>query len=195
PWSMTGVNGVRTFLDRVWRMIVADRAEQMELNAAVQNVPSTIEQSRVLHKTIAAVTNDLERLHFNTAIARMMEFTNYFTKADVRPREVMEKFVLLVSPFAPHIAEELWQLLGHENTLAYEPWPAANPAFVKDDFVEVPVQVNGKLRGRVTVPAGSDSATTEAAARSDPKIAETISGKTVVKVVVIPGKLVNFVVK
>ncbi len=195
PWSMTGVNGVRGFLDRVWRMIVADRAEQLELNAAVQNVPPTIEQSRVLHKTIVAVTNDLERLHFNTAIARMMEFRNYFTKADVRPREVMEKFVLLVSPFAPHIAEELWQLLGHANTLAYEPWPAADPAFVIDDVVEVPVQVNGKLRGRVTVPAGSDSATTEAAARGDPKVAETISGKTVVKVVVIPGKLVNFVVK
>jgi leucyl-tRNA synthetase len=195
PWSMTGVNGVRGFLDRAWRMIVAERAETMELNAAVQNVPPTIEQSRVLHKTIAAVTADVERLDFNTAIARMMEFTNFYTKADIRPREVMQEFVLLLSPFAPHIAEELWRLLGHENTLAYEPWPAADPAFVNDDVVEVPVQVNGKLRGRVTVAAGSDSAATEAAARGDPKIAETLAGKTVVKVVVIPGKLVNFVVK
>jgi leucyl-tRNA synthetase len=195
PWSMTGVNGVRGFLDRVWRMIVAERAERMELNVAVQSVPPSVEQSRVLHKTIAAVTADVERLDFNTAIARMMEFTNFFMKADVRPREVMERFVLLLSPFAPHIAEEMWQLLGHEKTLAYEPWPVADPAFVKDDVVEVPVQVNGKLRGRVTVPAGSDSATTEAAARNDPKIAEMLSGKSLIKVVVIPGKLVNFVVK
>jgi leucyl-tRNA synthetase len=195
PWSTTGVNGVRGFLDRVWRMMITDRAETMELNAAVQNVPPTIEQNRVLHKTIAAVTADLERLDFNTAIARMMEFTNFYTKSEVRPRDVMEKFVLILSPFAPHIGEELWQLLGHEKTLAYESWPAADPALVKDDVVEVPVQVNGKLRSRVTVAAGADSATTEAAARGDAKIAETLDGKTIVKVVVIPGKLVNFVVK
>jgi leucyl-tRNA synthetase len=195
PWSMTGVNGVRTFLDRAWRMIVAERAEAPELNAAVQDVPPSVEQNRLLHKTIAAVTTDIERLNFNTAISKMMEFTNYFTKADVRPREVMEKFVLILSPFAPHIAEDLWQLLGHGKSLAYEPWPAADPALVKDDVVEVPVQVNGKLRGRVQVPAGSDAAATEGAARQDPKVAELIAGKTVMKVVVVPAKLVNFVVK
>ena len=189
------MNGVRTFLDRAWRMIVAERAEAPELNAAVQDVPPSVEQNRMLHKTIAAVTTDIERLNFNTAISKMMEFTNYFTKADVRPREVMEKFVLLLSPFAPHIAEELWQLLGHGKSLAYEPWPAADPAVVKDDVVEVPVQVNGKLRGRVQVPAGSEAAATEAAARQDPKVAELIAGKTLVKVVVVPAKLVNFVVK
>jgi leucyl-tRNA synthetase len=195
PWSMTGVNGVRGFLDRVWRMIVADRSETAELDAAVQDVPPSIEQNRVLHKTIAAVMADLERLHFNTAISKMMEFTNYYTKADVRPRSVMEKFVLVLSPFAPHIAEELWQLLGHDKSLAYEPWPPADPALVRDDVAEVPVQVNGKLRGRVSVPAGSDAAATEAAARQDPKLAELIAGKTIVKVVVVPSKLVNFVVK
>jgi leucyl-tRNA synthetase len=195
PWSMTGVNGVRGFLDRVWRMIVAERAEATELNAAVQDVPPSVEQNRLLHKTIAAVTTDIERLAFNTAISKMMEFTNYFTKAEVRPREVMEKFVLILSPFAPHIAEELWQILGHDKSLAYESWPPADPALVKDDVVEVPVQVNGKLRGRVSVPAGSDAAATEAAARQDAKVADLIAGKTVVKVVVVPAKLVNFVVK
>ena len=131
PWAMTGVNGVRGFLDRVWRMIVAERSETLELNPAVQPVEPTAEQSRVLHKTVAAVTRDIERLDFNTAIARMMEFTNFFTKADVRPRGVMEQFVLLLSPFAPHLAEELWQLLGHERTLAYEPWPAADPEWLR----------------------------------------------------------------
>ena len=89
---------------------------------------------------------------FNTAIAKMMEFTNFFTKCDVRPRAAMEKLVLLLSPFAPHLAEELWQLLGHTKTLAYEPWPQFDPAWTKDDTIEVPVQINGKLRSRITVP-------------------------------------------
>ena len=115
PWSMDGVSGVRGFLDRVWRMILDDRAEAMQLNAAVQDVEPTAEQNRMLHKTIKAVTNDLEQMSFNTAIARMMEFTNFFLKADVRPKAAMEKFVLLLSPFAPHMAEELWQALGHAD--------------------------------------------------------------------------------
>ncbi len=195
PWSMAGVNGVRTFLDRVWRMIVSDRSEAMELNPAVQDVPPSDEQQRVLHKTIAAVTADVASLSFNTAIARMMEFTNFFTKADVRPRSIMEPFVLILSPFAPHLAEELWQLLGHGKSLAYERWPVAEPRWLKEESVEVPVQVNGKLRGKVVVPTGSDAAATEAAAREDAKVGEHLVGKMVVKVVVVPGRLVNFVVK
>ena len=110
PWSMDGVSGVRGFLDRAWRMIIDDRAEAMLLNAAVQSIEPTPEQNRILHKTIKAVTNDLEQMSFNTAIARMMEFTNFFLKCDVRPKSAMERFVLLLSPFAPHLAEELWQL-------------------------------------------------------------------------------------
>ncbi len=195
PWNTTGVNGVRGFLDRVWRMIVADRSETMELNPAVQSVAPTPEQNRVLHKTIAAVTRDLERLDFNTAIARMMEFTNFFTKAELRPRSVMERFVLILSPFAPHLAEELWQLLGHDRTLAYEPWPAADPEWLREDTVEVPVQINGKLRGKVLAPAGADKEALESLARADAKVAELLGGKTVVKVIVVPGRLVNFVVK
>ena len=112
PWSMDGVSGVRGFLDRVWRMILDDRAEAVQLNAAVQDVEPTAEQNRMLHKTIKAVTADLEQMSFNTAIARMMEFTNFFLKADVRPQAAMEQLVLLLSPFAPHIAEELWAGLG-----------------------------------------------------------------------------------
>ncbi len=131
PWSMTGVNGVRGFLDRVWRMIISDRTEEMELNPAVQNVAPTDEQNRTLHKTIAAVTDDLDHLDFNTAIARMMEFTNFFTKETVQPREAMEKVVLLLSPFAPHMAEELWEALGHKKTLAYEPWPKVDRALAE----------------------------------------------------------------
>ena len=100
-----------------------------------------------------------------------------------------------MSPFAPHLAEELWQALGHDKTLAYEPWPQVDERWLKEDTIEVPVQVNGKLRGKITVPAGSDQAALEAAARADEKVAELLAGKTIVKVIVVPGRLVNFVVK
>ena len=195
PWSTAGVVGVRGFLDRAWRLIVDDRSEELILNAAVQKVEPTDEQNSTLHKTIKQVTSDLEQMEFNTAIARMMEFVNFFTKQSVRPHAVMERFVLLLSPFAPHIAEELWQLLGHDKTLAYEPWPTYDDALTKDAEVEIPVQILGKLRGKVVVPAGSDQATLIAAARAEPRIAELLSGKEVIKTIVVPGKLVNFVVK
>jgi leucyl-tRNA synthetase len=199
PWSMEGVNGVHNFLGRVWRMIVDERAELMTpsaaLHPAITNDPPTADQNRVLHQTIEKVTSDIDSLSFNTAIARMMEFTNFFTKQTSRPREAMEKLVLILSPFAPHIAEELWQLLGHPDTLAYEPWPAFDPALAKEDTVEVPVQINGKVRAKVSVPADTDKDTLEAAARADERISELLAGKSLVKVIVVPGRLVNFVVK
>ncbi|MBX7166095.1 MAG: leucine--tRNA ligase [Pirellulales bacterium] len=195
PWSMTGVNGVRGFLDRVWRMLVDDRAEAALLNPAVQDIEPNEEQLRVLHKTIAGVTADVESLGFNTAIAKMMEFTNYFTKADPRPRAVLEPFVLLLSPFAPHLAEELWQLLGHARTLAYEPWPVHDPARLIESSVEVPVQVNGKVRARIVVPSDAAADDLERAAKADSRIAEHLAGKSIVKAVVVPGRMVNFVVK
>jgi leucyl-tRNA synthetase len=175
--------------------MVDDRAEELKLNEAVQKVEPTEEQLRTLHKTIQQVTEDIQRMEFNTAIARMMEFTNFFTKQSVRPHSVMKSFVLILSPFAPHIAEELWQLLGHKQTLAYEPWPKYDEALTKDAQIEIPVQILGKLRSKVVVPAGSDQAAIVAAAREDKRIAELLTGKEVVKTIVVPGKLVNFVVK
>jgi len=195
PWSMDGVSGVRGFLDRVWRMIIDDREETIRLNSAVEDVEPTAEENRVLHRTIKAVTEDLDAMAFNTAIARMMECTNFFTKAQRRPKSAMETFVLLLSPFAPHIAEELWQALGHDNTLAYEPWPEFDESLIKEDTIEVPVQILGKLRSRIRVPADADKAALETAARDDPRIAELLDGKTIVKVIVVPGRMVNFVVK
>ncbi|MGO9112944.1 MAG: leucine--tRNA ligase [Thermoguttaceae bacterium] len=195
PWSMEGVCGVAGFLDRVWRMIIDERAEQPRLSPAVVDIEPTAEQNRMLHKTIQAVTRDIEQMSFNTAIARMMEFTNYFFKVPQRPKAVMERFVQLLSPYAPHLAEELWQQLGHAQTLAYEPWPQFDEALLKEDTVEIPVQVNGKLRGRIVVAAGADQAAMEAAARADEKIAGLLAGKAIVKTIVVPGKMVNFVVK
>jgi leucyl-tRNA synthetase len=195
PWSMDGVSGVRGFLDRVWRMIVDDRAEGLRLHEAVCDAEPAPEQNRALHKTLRAVTRDIDSLAFNTAIARMMEFTNFFLKETRRPRSAMERFVLVLSPFAPHLAEELWQALGHSGTLAYEPWPAADEAWLREESVEVPVQLSGKLRGRIVVPSGTTAEATEAAARADPRIAQLLAGRTVVKVVVVPGRMVNFVVR
>ncbi len=194
PWSMKGVEGVYRFLGRAWRMIVNAEVEAVHLDRKVQDVEPTAEQAKLIARTVAAVTEDFEGLRFNTAISRLMEFVNAFTSAEVRPRSAMEIFTLLLAPLAPHTAEELWQLLGHDQTLAYEPWPSYDPALLKDEEIEIPVQVNGKLRGKVVVPAGADGAQIEAAARGDERVAALLEGKTIRKVVVVPGKLVNFVV-
>jgi leucyl-tRNA synthetase len=195
PWSMQDVNGVFNFLNRVWRLVIDERSETLELNAAVIDRRPTDEENRVLHRTIAAVTADIDKLKFNTAIARMIEFTNFFTKLQDRPRAVLDPFVLLLSPFAPHIAEELWQALGHKQSLAYEPWPTFDPAVAKADTLEIPVQINGKVRAKVVVPAEADAAVLEAAARADARIVELIAGKQVVKAIAVPGRLVSLVVK
>ena len=195
PWSMQGVEGVSRFLARVWRTITDDRADDVRLNPAVQDVAPAEPQLRLLHKTIKAVTHDFETLGFNTSISRLMEFMNEVTNWNVRPISILRPFVLLLSPLAPHIAEELWQLLGGTTTLAYEPWPTFDPKLVEDAVIDVPVQINGKLRAKITVAAKADQATIEAAARREDSIVSQLEGKTVVKVVYVPGRLVNFVVK
>jgi leucyl-tRNA synthetase len=200
PWSMAGVGGVRGFLDRVWRMIVDERADEMGLSPAVVDEPCDAEQARVLHGTIKRVTEDTESLGFNTAIARMMEFTNFFTRCERRPREAMEAIVTLLAPYAPHVAEELWQCLrGDErpasDCVSTRAWPQWDEAALVQSEIEVPVQINGKLRGKVMVPAGADEAVVLAAAREDQRIAEMLSGKTLVKSIYVPGRLVNLVIK
>lgn len=195
PWSMQGVAGVRNFLDRVWRMIVDFRAEEIQLTEQIVDTPATPEQNRVLHRTIEAVTRDIESLSFNTAIARMMEFVNFFTKEVHRPRQTMNPFILLLSPLAPHIAEELWQLLGNQHSLAYEPWPKFDPALLVLSEIEIPVQINGKVRGKISVPADLDSEGLQDAALKNEKIAEMMDGKEIVKKIIVPGRLVNFVIK
>lgn len=195
PWSMAGVGGVRNFLDRVWRLMVDPKEEAIQLVDSVQDVEPTLEQNRVIHGTIQAVTRDLEQMSFNTSIARMMEFVNFFTKEAVRPKVAMETLVILLSPLAPHIAEELWQILGHNKTLAYEAWPKFDESMTKATEIEVPLQINGKLRAKVVVPADCNQAQLEEAARNHERINELLEGKQIVKAIVVPGRLVNFVVK
>jgi leucyl-tRNA synthetase len=195
PWSMSGVEGVSRFLGRVWRMVVDDRADDVVLHPAVQDVAPTTEQDRILHKTIKVVTEDIEKLSFNTAISRMMEFTNAFTQWEPRPKSAMESFVLLLSPFAPHIAEELWNVLGHKESLAYAPWPAADVSKIAEADVEIPIQVNGKVRGKIRVPVNADKAALQELAEADPQVQSLLAGKPVAKVIAVPGRMVNFVVQ
>jgi leucyl-tRNA synthetase len=194
PWSMRGVEGVSRFLNRVWRLAIDDRSEEIKLSEAVQDIEPDKETLRLLHQTIKRVTDDLNGMAFNTAISGMMEFTNHLTRQTVRPRSVLRTFTLLLAPFAPHLAEELWQALdGGTETLAYQPWPSYDPELLKSDTVEVPVQINGKLRSKIVVPADTDAQTLEQAALADDKIRSQLEGKTVRKVIVVPGKLVNVV--
>jgi leucyl-tRNA synthetase len=195
PWSTTGIEGVYRFLGRVWRLVMEENQEGEWLFAPAkltETAPSP-ELQRSLHAAIQKVTDDIDKLQFNTAISALMVLVNDLTKEPVRSREAIEKLILLLSPFAPHMAEELWRQLGHAETLAYEPWPISDPRYLVKTETEIVVQINGKLRGHVTVPVGSGREVVEAAARALPAFAEFAAGKTVKKVIVVPDRLINFV--
>jgi len=191
PWSTRGVEGTFRFLNRAWRLLVA---EDGSLNASVTDAAPTAEQSRALHQTIDKVTNDIEALRFNTAIAALMELTNAANKWPEVPRAVAEPFVLLLAPFAPHIAEELWAKLGHEQSLAYEPWPEADPKWLVRDTVVIAVQVNGKVRGQIEVAKDAPEPDVVAQARADENVAKHLAGREIKRAIYVPGRIVNFVV-
>lgn len=195
PWSMKGVEGVHRFLGRAWRLIVDDQGEEVVLNSAVQAAELNEEQARVVHKTIKGVTDDIEKLSFNTAISKMMEFTNFFTGQEVRAQAAMEPFVLLLAPFAPHIAEELWQVLGHNESLTNAPWPRYDNARIVEAEVEIPVQINGKLRKTIMMPVDADSATMQQLAEANETVQVQLAGKQVLKVICVPKRMVNFVIR
>ena len=192
-WSMKGVEGVNRFLNRLWRLLADEYTGQL-LDTVVDSEPDEA-QLRLLHQTIKKVTEDIENMRFNTAIAQMMVFVNEANKWVTRPRSLMSTFVLLVSPFAPHIAEELWHKLGNRQILAYEPWPDFSEAYLEEDTREVVVQINGKLRYKLQLPASLSKAETEQQAMASERIQELVAGKQIVKVIVVPDKLVNIVVR
>ena len=192
PWTEEGVSGVHRFLKRVWSLFVGEDGELHPRIVAQGGSEAVLKE---LHKTTKAVTHDIENLLFNTAIARMMEFVNAALKADTIDREVLESFLLLLAPFAPHIAEELWNRLGHPDTLAYAPWPGYDESLLTEDTLEIPVQVLGKLRGKITVSKDASKEAILAAAKEEPKVKAQLEGKTLVKEIYVPGKMVNLVVK
>ncbi len=189
PWSTKSVEGISRFLDRVWRLYVNEDG-----SLAVTEGKAEGDLERVLHQTIRKVTEDLEALKFNTAIAQMMVFVNEVMRQPARPRALLEPFVLVLSPFAPHLGEELWQRLGHSESLAYAPWPAFDPAKCVEDTVTVAVQVNGKLRATLELPRGSAQAEVQAAALADARISRYVNGGTLAKAIYVKDKLLNLVV-
>jgi leucyl-tRNA synthetase len=218
PWNTRGVEGVYRFLGRVWRLFIEEKSEtafeqaqtvatqpdadlldHLVMNATISDVAATPAQLKVLHACIKKVTEDLDHLRFNTAISAMMVFVNEANGWQTRPLSVMKPFLQLLAPFAPHLVEELWSRLHsafgqRAPSLSYAVWPSYDPALLVESEVEVPVSVNGKLRDVIRIAAGADEATHEAAARNAEKIRPLLDGKTVKKVIVKPGKMVNLVV-
>jgi leucyl-tRNA synthetase len=187
PWNTKDTVGCFRFLQRAWRMAVDERTGELKLASAAHP-----EVEKQLHRTIAKVDGDIPRLAFNTAIAALIEFVNLATGPGVT-REQLGRFALILSPFAPHMAEELWAKLGHGESIAYQPFPCADPRMLVDAEVEMPVSIQGKVKHKVMVPTGADRSAIEKIAMSDPKVQELIAGKTVSKIIVVPGKMVNIV--
>ena len=189
PWSTRGVEGVTRFLERSWRLMANEEGQLS--NTVVETVP-TLEHQRLLHQTMKKVTEDIEALRFNTAISQMMVFTNEMTKAEQRPRALLEPFVLILAPFAPHLAEELWEVLGHKPSVSQQPWPIFDPAMTISDRLTIPIQVNGKLRTKLEVGVDATREQVEGLARV--QIGEWLQGKEPKKIVYVEKKLMNFVV-
>ena len=191
PWSTRDVVGSQRFLQRVWRNLVDEATGETRVSEAAPD-DATL---RLLHRTIAGVHADYRALHYNTAAAKLIELNNHLTKAGVAvPRSVAEPLVLMLAPLSPHLAEELWARLGHEKTLAHGPFPVADERWLAAESIEYPIQVNGKLRSRVTVAADADQEAVQAAALAEARIAEALGGREPRKVIIVPGRLVNVVI-
>ena len=186
PWSMNSIEGSFRFLQKVWRIV-----EEGE----VVDEWSNDELVKLLHKTIKKVGEDIDNFRFNTAISQMMILANEVQKHKAVSKPLMEKFVKILSPFAPHLCEEIWEKLGHKETLAYEPWPEYDEKLVIDDTFELVFSVNGKVRGKKEVAIGITEEDAISSALEDGGVKRNIEGKEIVKKIYVPGKLVNIVVK
>lgn len=193
PWATKDVVGAQRFLQRLWRLVVDEATGEV----TVVDASLTEDDLKALHRTIAGVRDDYAHLRDNTVAAKLIEYVNYLTKTypSGAPRDAVEPLVQMVSPLAPHIAEELWSRLGHPETITFEPFPEFAEQWLIDDTVEVPVQINGKVKARIDVATDASKDDLEAAALADDRVAALVDGKTVVKVIAIPGRMVNLVVK
>ena len=200
PWSTRGVEGVARFLARVWRLLMSEnQAGKWELSGKIKNADPNKAQQKVLHATIKKVTEDIESFSFNTAISQMMIFVNAFTNVEMIPVVAIRTFLILLNPFAPHIASELWEKLNAKfsdvrGDITKQPWPGYDEQLLTEDEVEIVIQINGKLRDRMKMPILATHEELKTAALSNPKIQDRIAGKTVRNVIVVPRKLVNIVV-
>jgi leucyl-tRNA synthetase len=194
PWSPRDIVGMQRFLQRVWRNVIDETTGELRVRDDIE--PSD-ELRKLLHRTIDGVRADMDALRINTAIAKLIELNNLLTKevdkTGATPRSIAEPLAQMLAPMCPHLGEEIWARLGHAQTITYAPFPVADPALLVDDTIEIPVQVNGKLRTKVVVPTGLSAAELEAVVMADPKVIELLAGATPKKVIVVPGRLVNIV--
>jgi leucyl-tRNA synthetase len=198
PWSTDGIQGVYRFLQRAWRLFHEERrsenGEEIEIFHAPVDGEGTEEQQKLTAQTIAGVTEDLREMHFNTAISKLMVFARDITKGDAPlPLASAEAFSLMLSPLAPHLAEELWSLLGHSESLAYAPFPVADERLLVDDEITLVVQHNGKKRGEIQVPADVSKEVAEQRALELENVQKSLGGRAPKKIIVVPGRLVNIV--
>ena len=222
PWNTKGVEGVYRFLGRVWRLFVDEASETefeqaettaetqrrgellelIKLSTAIKDTPPTPAQLKTLHACIKKVTGELDGMRFNTAISAMMVFVNDAITWETKPVSVLREFLILLAPFAPHIAEELWEKLNiqhstsniqHPTSLSYAVWPKFDSVLLVEDTLEIPIQVNGKLRVVIKVPANATQADLETAAKNSAEVKPFTDGKTIKKIIVVPKKLVNIV--
>ncbi|PAT14897.1 leucine--tRNA ligase [Corynebacterium sp. NML 120412] len=193
PWATKDVVGAHRFLQRLWRLVVSEETGE----ANVTDAELSDDDAKQLHRTIAGVRDDYEHLRDNTVVAKLIEYVNYLTKAypQQAPRAAVTPLVQMVAPVAPHIAEELWAKLGHADTITFEPFPTFDESLLTDDTVEIPVQINGKVKARINVAADASKEAMEQAALDDARVTELTSGKQIVKTIVVPGRMVNLVVK
>ncbi len=191
PWSMQGVEGVHRFLQKAWRMIVDE--DTGELAEAVKEAQAGEATVRLLNQTIKKVGDDIENFRFNTAISAMMIFVNHLGQREIRPKSVVEKFVLVLAPFAPHIAEELREKLGHTDTVAYEPWPEYDKELIKEKEIELAVQVNGKIKDRIVVAAEADEEQIKQKALGSKKVIAAMAGKEARKIIVVKPRIVSII--
>jgi leucyl-tRNA synthetase len=192
PWSTDGIQGVYRFLQRCWRLVVDDSGEELRTRDLAEGSGSA-EQARLLARTIRGVTEDIEGMRFNTAISKLMVFVRDITRDDELPREAAETLVLLLAPLAPHLAEELWNRLGHSESLAYEPWPEAVGKLLEEEQIQIVIQVNGKKRDELRVAKNIAEADLEKLALASEKVQNHLSGREPKRVIVVPGRLVNIV--
>ncbi len=203
PWDNQGVTGVRRFLDRAWSCVVETIDNEVPAGSNGAAAPEAVrELQRLTHQTLREVTKDLDAFSFNTMVAKLMEYVNELMKLKDTAiahteawQEVNRTLPLMLAPIAPHIAEELWQRLGNSYSIHNESWPAWSEELASDDVIEIPIQVNGKVRGRITIPADADSDAAIATARADDNVARYLEDGTVAKEIYVPGRLVNFVVR
>jgi leucyl-tRNA synthetase len=190
PWETRDVIGMYRFLQRLWRNLVDEHTGE----CIVVDTPPEDATVKLLHRTIDVVRTEMDALRFNTAIAKLIELNNAVTKLDATPRSVAEPMVLMAAPLVPHMSEELWRKLGHDDTVTYLDFPVADERHLVDDTIEYPVQVNGKVRGHITIAADAGRDDVAAAALGDDKVISAIDGKPTKKVIVVPGRMVNVVV-